>query len=271
MNTSRLALIIAALAVVGCSVPGADDHEEVASSETDSLKQRSGYNCNPDHRVDVPAQITSAVAESSRRVHLHATAPTDASGYTVIDSYVFADAAGHSVSVHPQTSNICPLANIDNPLDFSVEALAAGTTYSVTAISRDSCGNTASSASVSVITPADSAETNPPTVSAAQNVRLTVFIASEPGVAVYAKDDTAIEHVEFIVNGVSVGYAAYNDVSMATQSITAPHGFSDARGEGFYQLLPASTWGTTATIEVKAYDVFGNVSDTTSQLSVPAQ
>src|SRR5262249_30255583 len=154
----------------GCAVASSEESsEDVAVSHSDGLKRGGSYNCNPDHHVDVPAKITSVTASSARRIHISATAPSDASGYTVIDSYAITDSAGHSFSVSPQTSNICPLANIDNPLDFNIEPLAAGTTYSVTAISRDSCGNTASSAAVSVTTPAQAAETNVPTVSAAAN------------------------------------------------------------------------------------------------------
>ncbi len=264
MRTITFTTLTVSAILSGCvaSVEGIEGDAASESSSTAAAATRveKTFSCKPDHRVDAPAQITSASAASSRMIQLSSTTPSDASGYAVLDHYRLTDAAGSIAYVI--------LQSVDSPSDFTLELLAPGTTYSVEAGSIDGCGNLVYSSSVHVTTPADGDDTHGPTVDAIIGTRLSFFAWSWPGVLVHAIDGTSVDHVELFVNGESIGDALYNDLRDVGPG--APRGWSDSRGEAYYQELPQSVLGTTATIRAVAYDVLGNVTETTSTLAIPA-
>ena len=65
-----------------------------------------------------------------------------------------------------------------------------------------------------------------------------------------------------LLNGQTLGHA---------KDGSGVRGYSDPCGEAYFQLLPASVYGKTATVLARTYDVLGNMTETTGTLEVPAQ
>ncbi len=128
-------------------------------------------------------------------------------------------------------------------------------------MSRDACGNQAESESTPISMPTLSNETTAPVVNNGPYIKFLYIwgAAFNPKATVAVQDDTGIDRVEFFVDGEPRGTDSDRDI----------HLFQTSQGE-LYQSGYVSDLRDTGphTISADVYDVFGNVTTVSRELSV---
>lgn len=256
---SFVALALAGAASVlsfGCGGPQVEIAGDPISQDEEALRQ-SRYNCHKDKLVDTPAPLRVARADSPRRLHFEAGQGSDASGTARLSHYLLTDDSGAVLTLAPDYYAGCGAAS-DNAAYVNFEPVPAGKHFVVQAVTVDLCNNQGLSAPLEVTTPPDFADTTGPTVSVPGNIRLSSFGGFFPGVAVLALDDTAVDRVEFKINGQTAPTASYGGI----------HAWSFAEGDRFWSYGGLQS-GTTALIEATAFDVYGNATTVSGTIEVP--
>ena len=213
-----------------------------------------GYNCKPDRVLDAPAQI-SVQLQSARRIHISATPGSDKSGAVRVESYAISGGGSTYTVPDPGSLYIDDAAKL---MAVTVEGLRPGTRYSITATSRDLCGNQGASRAAEVTTGPAVPETVVPSLTTPAIEFYWALITVVPAVVVKATDDTAVARVQFFAG----------DTLVQDTDLSGPHWWADADAPPTYKWFISQQYrGTTQVMRVVATDTFGNTKTTTATFS----
>lgn len=238
--------LLALILVPACGISDNVSSDPAVSEQT----QESSGGCASDHTVTTPAKITSVTVLSSRKVRVTGTAGSDPNGPVTVLSYNFRDT---NLTTHP----VWPPSN---PYDVTVDKLQPGMQYQLTLVSYDACNNYGNSTTWNVTMPASVSESTLPVATTPTAGPFNTFQGVKEAATIFADDDTGVDHVDFFANGASAGSYSYTDADGFT---------TGSPGLAYWVILDASLYGTTAFIEARTYDVFGNMRSTSATLPIP--
>ena len=217
------------------------------------------YNCKRDKVVEVPGQLQLSV-KSGTALNLQMIAGSDAAGISASGyQYRIVDSLGQSTSLGTHI-RYCYSTYVIT--DGTLTGLIPGMTYSLSLISHDACGNVAESTPVSVTMPALVSEANKPVIKT--NLYLDFLYiwgsAFNPSIAINVDDDTAVDRVEFFVDGQARG----TDHHSSGLSF-----YRRAAGEMYKgdMVMDLNKTGSHL-FEAHVYDLFGNVTVISRTISV---
>jgi hypothetical protein len=205
------------------------------------------YNCNPDKLLEQAGSFSLQVL-SSDRIGLLMQKGNDAAGMSDYGyEYRLVDASGLEQRLKLWVQ-LC--YSVYFHADGIIAGLNPSSTYKISMISRDNCGNQAESVPQEFKTPEAISEYNFPMVINKPSISYSYFLGARfnPKVAIYVDDDSGIDRLDFFIDGQSIG-TKYNE---------KPHLFTRTQGDLYEASIPSQYVGSSHFFEVRVTDIFGN-------------